>query len=133
MLCRSVQEARPRASTSGGQSSGRVAGIFVLLPLAAGVLEVSEAAIADQAAKEVQERQLGSISYLQAHSIAVPADSRHILGSIYGFPSFPNTTPLGNFFGTAPGVGGGVTSASFVGALAFCAVSDILSSSVQTR
>lgn len=64
MLCRSVQEARPRASTSGGQSSGRAAGTFVFLPFVAGELEVSEAAIADQAAKEVQERQLDSVSYL---------------------------------------------------------------------
>jgi hypothetical protein len=38
---------------------------------------------------------------------------------------------LGYFFGTVPGVGGGVTSASFVGALALCAGSAILYSSTQ--
>jgi hypothetical protein len=62
----------------------------------------------------------------------MPAYRRQILKGTYGFPSFPNTTPLGYFFGTAPGVVGGVTGASFVGALALCAGSAILSSSIQT-
>lgn len=74
MLCRSVQEARPRASTSGGQSSGKAAGTFVLLPFVAGELEVSDAAMADQAAKEVQERQLESVSYLNTLPISMSAE-----------------------------------------------------------
>lgn len=131
MLCRSVQEARPRASTLGGQSSGRAAGIFVVLLLVAGELEVSEAAIADQAANDVHERQLESVSYLHARPITTPVDSTRVLKGTYGFPSFPNTTPLGYFFGTAPGVGGGVTGASFVGALTLCADADILPSIVH--
>lgn len=59
MAWSSVQEARPRASTSGGQSSGRVAGteaaaVLVALPSS----EVFAADMAAQAPKDVQERHL---------------------------------------------------------------------------
>jgi hypothetical protein len=83
--------------------------------------------MADQAAKEVQERQLESVSYLHTHSIAVSSDSRQILKGTYGFPSFPSTTPLGNFFGSAAVVVGGTCGASFLASLPSCAGSGILS------
>lgn len=69
--CKRVQEARPRASTSGGQSSGRVAGTeaiaaFVAPPSS----EVFAADMAAQAPKDVQERhlvKLAECSYLRNH------------------------------------------------------------------
>ena len=47
----------------------------------------------------------------------------------YGLPSFPKTTPFGNFLGSGAGVGGGVGSeASFDASAMFCSVdrSDIV-------
>ena len=63
-MWRKVQVLRPRTSTSGGQSSGRVVACGVVRVVVvgdgAGVLRVSFLVMAAQAAKEVQERQLCS-------------------------------------------------------------------------
>lgn len=60
---RSVQEARPSASTSGGQSSGRVAGTEAVAALVAPPSsEVFVADMAAQAPNEVQERHLRKVS-----------------------------------------------------------------------
>lgn len=63
---RSVQEARPSASTSGGQSSGSVAGgeaavVLVESPFS----EVFAADMAAQAPKDVQERHLERLARLR--------------------------------------------------------------------
>jgi len=80
--------------------------------------------MADQAAKEVQDRQLRCVSFA-ATKVGIEGGGKERWererggwgkgreGEAYGFPSFPNTTPLGNFLGNAPGVGGGVRGASF--------------------
>ena len=58
---RKVQVLRPRTSTSGGQSDGRVVAVRVVEGGVAGEgLVVSFLVIEAQAAKEVQERQLCS-------------------------------------------------------------------------
>lgn len=60
MLCRRVQEERPRASTSGGHSAWEVLVVVVIL----GAPLVAEAAKAEKAAFELQARHLyqGSVS-----------------------------------------------------------------------
>lgn len=64
MVCRSVQVERPRVSTSGGQSGGRVAGVEVVVVAGGRVEEDEERGLdfclimAAQSATEVQERQL---------------------------------------------------------------------------
>ena len=60
-MWRKVQVERPRASTSGGQSGGRGAGVEVEVEVVGGFLlaaAVSFFAMASQAETEVQERQL---------------------------------------------------------------------------
>lgn len=59
-MCRKVQVLRPRTSTSGGQSSGRVAACGAVRVVEGGEFFVSFLVMAAQAAKEVQERQLFS-------------------------------------------------------------------------
>jgi hypothetical protein len=82
----------PRASTSGGQSAGgNVAGVVdVVEEEVAGVDGVFFLLMAAQEAKDVQDRQLGVlVSYGNVDERA----------RTYGLPSFPSTTPLGNFLG----------------------------------
>ncbi len=66
MLCSSVQDARPSASTSGGQSGGDCvgggAGVVVCVEVA-GSVAVCFLVMAAQDAKEVQERQLVSATF----------------------------------------------------------------------
>ena len=64
-VCRKVQVLRPRTSTSGGQSSGSVACVPVMVVevVEEEVFFVSFLVMAAQEAKEVQERQLCSGYY----------------------------------------------------------------------
>ena len=104
MEWRSVQVWLPRVSTSGGQSSGRVRAVEVVEAVVVVVVVEEEGEVgswegcllvrANQSATEVQVRHLRSF-------VSLAPVLGKVLGT-HGFPSLPNTTPLGSFFGPPP-------------------------------
>lgn len=101
MEWRSVQELRPRASTSGGQSeAGATMGAVAVLEVL-----VSARAIDIQEATEVQERQLGWWQVSDWHCMYIGELAKFVSSKkgnkygTYGFPSGPSTTPFGSFVG----------------------------------
>jgi hypothetical protein len=98
---RKVQVLRPSVSTSGGQSEFASGGVGMVVvdgegvwAATGGLEEVWAFVIAAQDANDMQDRQL---QLAQVSKV----DARLRVGNTHGLPSFPRTTPLGNFLGSS--------------------------------